>query len=505
VVHRLASVSALEPAPVVAAELRLWSEGAWRPRRVERAVSIVLLALFALVFLVQAAPRITAPFGDSHDGRNGGTWALASRAIREDGWFVSAGGARLGAGRGTYAHHPPLISSETAIVELVTGEHEWGTRGPAWFGAIASIALLYALLRRRSIRPLASCLGTIVALSCPMFLLYGSMLDTIQIALPFALALLFVREGHGARTELWCGVLAAICVLASWESTLLCVLLVGVDTIRRRRIRSLPLSGTMFGTAIGLTLLGSWLIWASGSFAPMLDQLVIRSGSGRSVSWWNYLDIERSYLGSLVTPIAAVLGLVGIVFALFDQRTRELAAVLGVTTIAYAVVLRDGSLHHDYWSFWIVLPIAIGVAVVVENALHVCDARNLRAAGSVACVIAAIVAVALGLGSRTFTSYQLDSGREAGELTRDAVRESGNGPIALAGSFTAPATWASYYSGRAPVLLTSPTRADEFASTHPRAIVVVDCRAKTRWLNDVCATNSSGYALLRAQELRAHR
>ncbi len=503
---RLAPARAPDPsAPIEAPERRSTGDGVRRPGDGERALAVVLLALFTLVFVVQAAPRIAAPFGDSHDGRNGATWALASRAIRDDGWFESAGGGRLGADQGPYAHHPPLIASETAVVEMVAGEHEWAARLPAWIGAIASIGLLYALLRRRALRPLAACVGTIVALSCPMFLLYGTMLDTIQIALPFALALLFVREGRGVRTEAWCALLAAVCVLASWEGTLLCVVLVGVDLVRRRRMASMPVSGTLLGAAIGLVLLGGWLLWVSGSFGPMLEQLAIRSGSRRSVGWWEYLEIQRTYLGSLVTPVAAVLGLVGIALATMDARTRELALVLSVTTIGYAVLLRDGSFHHDYWNFWIVLPIAVGAAVAVDRFLRACEARSLHVPATAGCVAVAVLAVALGVGSQTFSRYQFDSGRAAGELARDAARSHAGGPVALAGTFTAPARWDAYYAGRAPVLLTTPTRAEMFASTHPRAIVLVNCRTPRRWLGAACAANTSGYALVRADELRADR
>src|SRR5207244_532661 len=48
-------------------------------------LALAILLGFDVLFLVGAAPRIAAPFGDSHDGRNGAAWALASRAIRHQG------------------------------------------------------------------------------------------------------------------------------------------------------------------------------------------------------------------------------------------------------------------------------------------------------------------------------------------------------------------------------------------------------------------------------------
>ncbi len=65
---------------------RLERDAPRRPadREIQRFAGWVLI-LFAVAFLVQAWPRISAPFGDSHDGRNGGTWAVAAAVIRDEG------------------------------------------------------------------------------------------------------------------------------------------------------------------------------------------------------------------------------------------------------------------------------------------------------------------------------------------------------------------------------------------------------------------------------------
>ena len=70
-----------------------------------RTLAIALLIGLSIVFLVQAAPRLNAPFGDSHDGENGAVWGLASRAIHDDGFVAFLAGARLANGEGLYTHH----------------------------------------------------------------------------------------------------------------------------------------------------------------------------------------------------------------------------------------------------------------------------------------------------------------------------------------------------------------------------------------------------------------
>ena len=69
-------------------------------------------------------------------------------------------------------------------------------------------------------------LAVVLGLSCPMFMLYGSMLDTFQISLPFMVGFLVLR----ARSDVECrptnavagfGV-ATLLVISSWQGALLC-------------------------------------------------------------------------------------------------------------------------------------------------------------------------------------------------------------------------------------------------------------------------------------------
>ena len=75
--------------------------------------------MLCLVPLAKGTMLVSAPYGDSHDGRNGSTWAAGAEALRSD-----PVGSRLGAVRldGTvYANHPPGI-----LVAVAAGEPHRG-------------------------------------------------------------------------------------------------------------------------------------------------------------------------------------------------------------------------------------------------------------------------------------------------------------------------------------------------------------------------------------------
>ena len=83
------------------------------------AVAVVLAAV-GIGFLIYAAPQLGAPFGESHDGLNGATWANGSRYLRDVGPVTSALGGRRPGGT-VYANHPPAIYVTTAAIEWVVG------------------------------------------------------------------------------------------------------------------------------------------------------------------------------------------------------------------------------------------------------------------------------------------------------------------------------------------------------------------------------------------------
>jgi 4-amino-4-deoxy-L-arabinose transferase-like glycosyltransferase len=360
--------------------------------RVERAgatrrLALVILLSLAALFTWRASPTLTGPYGDSHDGRNAAVWAEGSRAIRHDGLIASRFGARATEGgvTETYANHPPLIYLETAVTETVAGQHPWAARLPAFLGSLALIALLYLLLRECGVDPLPSAAGIAAALAVSMFLVYGVMLDTPMTSLPFGVGLLLLwrRGANGRPVPKSSCLVAALTVLAGWQGVLLAVLLT-VETMVRRRGRSLAV-----GTAIGLALLGGWFWWSLGSFDQLGVIAATRSGnrSGFHIGLGQLASVQVRYLVAMFPVIVLLLAVPAVMEAIKRPALAATTWVAAAVALLYTVGMRDGASFHDYWDYWWLLPLALGLAAV---AARITDRRIVLAAAMAALTFAAI-------------------------------------------------------------------------------------------------------------------
>jgi hypothetical protein len=328
--------------------------------------------LAALLFLGYGSRTITSPFGDAHDGRNAGVWASGSEALREEGPVAS----RLGTVNpvsGVYANHPPLIAVETAVAEVVGARAPAATRAPAWLGSLLTIVLLAVLLRDRRLASGAVGVAVLLAVTTPMFLIYGTMLDTPVTSLPIGIGLLVLWE-RGRRGEpvrpLLAGVLAALAILAGWQALLLsCVLGAWalVRTVRGTGRRNVELAFPA-GAAAGFVLLVAWLLWAfGGTLRPLFDQFLFRTGeSSQPVSFSALLGAQRHTV-LVMYGVAGMAAIAGLVVAARHGRTRGLVGVTLGVTVPYALIFRTGAVNHEYWGYWFLLPVAIGLAAGAEQ------------------------------------------------------------------------------------------------------------------------------------------
>ena len=124
----------------------------------------------------RSARRTTA--GTAHCGPAG------EAAVRSPIGSLSGSGYRPGA---VYAHHPPLIVAMTAAGRFL-GSSALVDRLPAILSSTAALLLLVALLRALRCSTGATVAGLVAMAAAPMFLVYGTMVDTLVIALPFGIA-----------------------------------------------------------------------------------------------------------------------------------------------------------------------------------------------------------------------------------------------------------------------------------------------------------------------------
>lgn len=444
-------------------------------------VALWLLVLLAAgLFLGHGSRTIAAPFGDSHDGRNGGVWAAGSRSLRESGPIASRLGTHS-AENGVYANHPPLLYVETALSEVIGRSSPAATRAPAWIGSLVFIVLLAALLREVGLQPKAAGMAVVLVACTPMFLVYGTMLDTPVSSLPFGVGLLLLweraRRGR-AVPPLTTGAVAALAVLAGWQSLLLALVIGGWAVVRARRRTGGDKAEQAFaaGALVGLALLVAWLLWAfGGTIRPLLDQFFVRTGASKdAVGWGRLFAVERRDLAATFA-VLGVLGLGGLLVALRDPRLRSLAGLALAVTVPYPVVFRSGAVNHNYWNYWLLLPLAVGLAAGADALLARWQAAGRRQGLVVvgAAVVGTSLAAAAWVAPGPAEAMKLRGfapGRSAvagASLLGPAQREAW-----YAGAVGDPPAWLALATGRKAVLVLPP-QYEAFVARNPTDLVFV--------------------------------
>ncbi|MBW3547923.1 MAG: hypothetical protein KY452_07305 [Actinobacteria bacterium] len=453
-------------------------EGHGGRRPVDRwALGLVILT--SALFLAQAWSTIGAPFGNSHDGRNAGVWAMGSQSLREDGVIAS----RLGSHsqlRGTYANHPPLIYVETAVAELLGGSSRAATRAPAWLGSLATVALLVVLLREAGLRWTSSAVAVATIAVTPMFLVYGTMLDTPVTSLPFGVALLVVwqraRRGRRVPPGL-AAVLAALAPLAGWQA-LVVAAVVGtwaLFELRRRSGARVVWAALAGGAVVGFVLLGVWLLWAfGGTFQVLVEQLRLRTGQSTLVLGWGTLfQSQWAAVGAMFGLMTVLLAAVGLAFALGKGHIRALALVSLAVTIPYPLVFRTGAAVHDYWNYWFLLPLAVGIGMGCDRLLSILSHRPLITRAVPLAVGTVAVLMTLGLSVRPPAARQVVVQGYGAALAENRTTLPPDQRFAWhAGVIGKPASWLTLATGR-PAVAVADADLARVASEHPRDLILV--------------------------------
>lgn len=444
------------------------------PRRTRVLVALLLAA--SGLFLAYGWGVIPAPFGDSHDGRNAGVWLSGARAIGQEGPVRSRLGTRS-RNNGVYANHPPLIVVEIALAERIGGRSPAATRAPAWLGSLASVWLLAAILRQRGLRAPPVGAALLLTVATPMFLVFGTMLDTPVTSMPFGLGLLLLwersRGGRRVSPPLAAGV-ACLAVLAGWQS-LLVAGAVGVWAVARRmRRRGGGELAFAAGALVGAGLLVAWLWWAfGGTFRPLAGAYLFRTGQGAEpvplaeLASRQVADV-RAMFGALVVP-----GVIGLVLALRRGSTRGLAAVALAVSLPYPVVFRAGAVNHEYWDYWFLIPLAVGLAVLGDWVVRALPGYRrtepLLVGGAV------VVAGIMGAGAwlhPTAAGWAVHEGVRAGAVVQRVALPDDQAAAWYAGAVGQTASWLSLPTRR-PAVHVAAEDISRLAAEHPGDLVLV--------------------------------
>jgi 4-amino-4-deoxy-L-arabinose transferase-like glycosyltransferase len=446
-----------------------------RRRRIGPALAVI--SFVALVFLIDAAPRISMPFGGSHDGRNAALWASGARSIAENGLEAS----RLGAvadERETYAHHPPGIYLETAATRAIGGDSETALRAPAWLGSLASIGLLWFLLRELGGSRVATSSALALAVGSPMFLLYGPMLNHEALSLPFAIAALLIlaRARHGNRDSPWlAGFVGLAAALLSWEGVMLAIAIGAIELVRWWRTRRLdPATAAMTAaSAAGLGLTVLWLWWANGGFAEMGTAYTRRAGS-HGFGAADFVSSQITYLRWAFPVWSLVLGALGLLIALRRGRDLPVVAVAAGVPAVYLVGFLSGSYYHTYWNFWLVIVVAIGVVTVADDVLSWSSSSTTRHR-AVSVVVLAASAGALLAGTRIqgVDAEAFVDGANGGAVVRSLDLPASQPALLVWAGIGEPAWWIEYYTRRPYVVLRTDVDVQRAVAADPSQTVLV--------------------------------
>ncbi|MBS4011129.1 MAG: glycosyltransferase family 39 protein [Roseovarius sp.] len=328
-------------------------------------MTVAVLAALCAIPLMKGTMLLDEPYGDSHDGRNGAVWASSAEALRA-GPMTSRWGAVWLDGT-TYANHPPAIQTVVATAELVGGNHSRSHRTAMLISLWLALVLLYALLRELRFSVPTALLGVGSLAVTPFVRIYGTMVDTPILGLPIAICTLLglVRLERRRTVDAWLLGLLVLGPLVSWQMVFLDALVLVAVLVRKDLRGWFRVTAAAF--AGGMAALGGWLLWVHGGVGPVLDVFLTRSAASGDLAGGpaEALDLQSAALQVFLGPLFLALG--ATVIAALRRGDRQVVAAMSIVVVlGYAALTSNGAAIHDYWSYWALLPMALGVALVGE-------------------------------------------------------------------------------------------------------------------------------------------
>lgn len=322
---------------------------------------------FALV-VVAVAGMLTAdlnrPWSRYHDF-NGAVWSQSAHNNLRAGLCTTLGvptGFYFGPlpipPDGYYAHHPPLLPLAVTGMFEVFGEHEWAARLLPVVASLASLILLWFLLRDLA-GPRAATLGALVMAAQPMLLYLGQMVNHEQLALPVMLAtLLCLRRSKPVAGLVVLGVGFWLC----WHVHLFALALIGWWLWRREWRLALVTLGLALLSVVAFVVVTRWArpdAWAD-AWEAVTRRVLDRGEAGYTLPQW--LAMQWEIFTTRFVPVAWGLALAGVVWA----RRQPMVWILVATATAVVAGLPNFSYIHDYAGFYFLAPVGLLSGMVLE-------------------------------------------------------------------------------------------------------------------------------------------
>jgi len=294
---------------------------------------------------------------------------------------------------GYYTHHPPLLSLMLTGMYALFGEKEWAARLLPITFSLASLVLLWMLVKDCAGRR-AAAFSALLFVATPMELVYGRMVNFEPIALTWMLcALLCLRRWEQTSQQYWHNLMIIAFLLTLWTAWLgyIFVLVVCLCFLFPHRKRNPQLAFLLLGLSVfSIVLFLLYIRWArQDAWQNLIEALNFRLGrtnaTGTNVTWAGWALRMRKTLTSYILLLSWALGLLGTVWTIRRWKTDESLRWLGwaalcffLQSVVYIMCFPNASYVHAYAAFYFTLPLAMMGGVAIELFLRWCEARNAR-------------------------------------------------------------------------------------------------------------------------------
>jgi len=344
--------------------------------------------LFAAIFVwlaVALSANIRRPWINALD-YNGAVWSQSAHNILRAGltqtWGASSGfyfGPLPIPAWGYYLHHPPLLHLAITSLFAVLGEHEWVARLLPIGCSLASVILLW-LLVRSCVGSRAATLSAAVFAFLPMELRYGQMVNFEPCVLMLILgALLCLRYWDLLGKVAWRHGAFGLILLGLWVDWSMYIFVVSLSVCWLGRSRP----GRRFARSLLIAALCSAAFYLvrirllrPDAWENLTHAFVVRLGSSGGDRFTEFQWMKR-VLDSLIAhflPLGWVLAAAGAVIT-FRARYRDkdilwlgrACVCIFVMDALFVGAFQNDSYIHQYISFYFVAPVAIMAGLTLDR------------------------------------------------------------------------------------------------------------------------------------------
>ncbi|MDX1511030.1 MAG: hypothetical protein R3249_06770 [Nitriliruptorales bacterium] len=475
-----------------------------------RRLALWLLAGLLAALAVSWFGDVSAPLGDNHEGRILARFALGIDNVEEKGLIDGALGADMSPYGNIYAHHPPIPNWSYLAAATLPIKTEAALRVVSALYGLVTIPALVFLLRGFGVRWSAAVPAVALMAVTTHFWLYGRVVGGI--ALPILAVAMAIRMRDASTITRPQAALLGVSLAASAAWSWIGLAVAGGTCAwllwhRRHRLleeglRERVALGAAVGGLVGLGLTVTWVAGHHG-VEQIIDQVVHRSGSsgGSATTLGDLVRRQQTWMPALFPNWWLVLFVPSVIAGALHRRLRWLSLLASVTAIGYVVLLRQGAVVHDYWTFPLLGAGAIGTAALLDLAIDRLPHRLVTVAASGVVVLLLAIHLPGIVGGETVDDLHAQP-RQAGELVHLRAPDVEDGQAWFTPGIATP-RWLSWYWDVSVKQLED--LADARASDTELVLVRLD-RLPSWWVDDmqsVLLAEQGRYGIARIGDLRA--